>query len=168
MVERMDRFWVGVAATLLVITIAGIITFLLLRPPEGDVLVLNQPEAHRYGQAYVGGAVVTPGLYPLAAGDTIEALIAAAGGTTPGAGQQQIRLLVPNSGETTSPQKVDLNRAEAWLLEAVPGIGPTTAKAIVEHRTLYGPFRMARDLLNVPGIGETTFQRLNDYVTVGE
>ncbi len=168
MSERLDRFWVGVATALFVVAVAGIATFLLLRPQQGGSMQITQPETQHFGQAYVGGAVTTPGLYPLAPGDTVEALISSAGGATSAAAGEQVRLIVPEAGETSSPQKVDLNLAEPWLLEAVPGIGPATSKAIVEYRLLKGPFHTTKDLLDVPGIGETTFQRISGYVAVGE
>lgn len=168
MAERLDRFWVGVATALLVVTAAGMVTLLLLRPQTGEALQITQPETQHFGQAYVGGAVTTPGLYPVVPGDTIEALLASAGGATPAAAGGEVRLIVPEAGESASPQKVDLNRAEPWLLEAVPGIGPATSKAIVEYRAIHGPFHTTKDLLDIPGIGETTFQRISAYVTVGE
>jgi competence protein ComEA len=69
-------------------------------------------------------------------------------------------------GGTTSDGRIDLNRASASELETLPGIGPARAQAIVEHREGHGPFREPGDLRAVPGIGEKTFQRLADLVTV--
>jgi competence protein ComEA len=39
-----------------------------------------------------------------------------------------------------SPQQVDINRADSWLLAALPGIGEAKAQAIINYRALHGPF----------------------------
>jgi competence ComEA-like helix-hairpin-helix protein len=62
--------------------------------------------------------------------------------------------------------KVDINTATQQELEGLPRIGPKTAALILEHRTRYGPFRSTEDLMNVRGIGEKTFERLADRITV--
>jgi competence protein ComEA len=67
---------------------------------------------------------------------------------------------------TGADGRVDLNRATAAELEALPGIGPSKAAAIVRHREEHGPFQVPGDLREVTGIGEKTFQGLADLVTV--
>ncbi|MBN1369919.1 MAG: helix-hairpin-helix domain-containing protein, partial [Dehalococcoidaceae bacterium] len=67
---------------------------------------------------------------------------------------------------SSSQQKVDLNRAPLWLLEALPGIGEITAEKIIQYRTLHGPFRHIRQLVNVEGIGQATFENLAGKITV--
>jgi competence protein ComEA len=67
-------------------------------------------------------------------------------------------------GGTTSDGRIDLNRASAAELEALPGIGPAKAAAIVGHRDEHGPFGEPGDLRAVTGIGEKTFQGLADLV----
>jgi competence protein ComEA len=62
---------------------------------------------------------------------------------------------------------LDLNRATAAELDALPGIGPVLASRIVEHRRLAGPFRAADELLAVRGIGPHLFARLRPLVTAG-
>jgi competence protein ComEA len=69
------------------------------------------------------------------------------------------------SGAGTS-EPVDLNAADLAALDSLPGIGPATARAILEERTRRGGFRSTRDLLRVPGIGEGRFARLKDRVRV--
>ncbi|MBD8659328.1 helix-hairpin-helix domain-containing protein [Frigoribacterium sp. CFBP 8754] len=61
---------------------------------------------------------------------------------------------------------VDLNRADATALQALPGVGPATSAAIVEWREGSGGFRSVDDLLEVPGIGEKTLESLRPLVTV--
>jgi competence protein ComEA len=70
----------------------------------------------------------------------------------------------PGSPELAEP--IDLNTADLAALDSLPGIGPGTARAILEERTRRGGFRSTRDLLRVPGIGETRFARLKDRVRV--
>jgi competence protein ComEA len=59
-------------------------------------------------------------------------------------------------------------RANPWLLEALPGIGETTAQAIVDYRNDNGPFKRIEDLLQVKGIGEGWFEKIKDYITVSD
>jgi competence protein ComEA len=59
---------------------------------------------------------------------------------------------------------VDLNSADADELGQLPGIGPTTASRIVEHRRLHGPFPTADALLAVPGIGAATLAGVRPYL----
>jgi competence protein ComEA len=68
---------------------------------------------------------------------------------------------------TSSPaEPVDLNAAGLAALDSLPGIGPATARAILDERARRGGFRSTRDLLRVPGIGEGRFARLKDHVRV--
>jgi competence protein ComEA len=78
-------------------------------------------------------------------------------GGGPGAGN-------PGAPELAEP--IDLNAADLAALDSLPGIGPGTARAILEERTRRGGFRSTRDLLRVPGIGEMRFARLKDRVRV--
>ena len=61
---------------------------------------------------------------------------------------------------------VNINTADAELLETLPGIGPVKAQAIVDDREENGPFTVVEDLIRVPGIGEGTLETLLDYITV--
>lgn len=62
--------------------------------------------------------------------------------------------------------KVNINTADAAALEALPGIGPAKAKAVIEHRTKNGAFKTIDDFKNVPGIGDKTVEELKDKITV--
>jgi comEA protein len=66
------------------------------------------------------------------------------------------------------PQKIDINRAEAWLLEALPGIGPAKAQAIIDYRQQNGGFGHIAEITEVPGIGQDTYESLRDLITVGD
>ena len=62
---------------------------------------------------------------------------------------------------------IDINSADAALLDELPGVGPSTAAAIIAHREKEGPFTSVDGLLDVRGIGEAKLEALRDLVTVG-
>jgi competence protein ComEA len=64
------------------------------------------------------------------------------------------------------PAPLDLNTATAAQLERVPGIGPTTAKAIVYMREKSGRFRRVEDLLAIHGISPAKLDKIRPYVFV--
>ncbi len=68
---------------------------------------------------------------------------------------------------TSAFAAVDLNTANQQQLEALKGIGPGKAKAIIDYRTKNGPFKTAEDLMKVPGIKEGTFSKIKSEVSVG-
>jgi competence protein ComEA len=70
----------------------------------------------------------------------------------------------PDDGEVPGP--LDVNAATVAELETLPGIGPATAAAIVEHRAQNGPFASVDDLDAVPGIGTAKLAAVRDLVTV--
>lgn len=59
---------------------------------------------------------------------------------------------------------VDINTADATELAQLPGIGPTTASRIVEHRLRHGPFERIESLLDVPGIGAATLDAVRPHL----
>jgi competence protein ComEA len=61
---------------------------------------------------------------------------------------------------------IDLNTATAEQLQQLPGIGPVTAKSIIDFRKKSGPFRRTADLLAVRGISEGRFKQIQPYVLV--
>ena len=69
--------------------------------------------------------------------------------------------------KTPPTQLVNLNTATIAQLETLPGIGPNTAKSIVEFRNHSGPFQRVEDLLAIKGISKSKLEKLRPYVTVG-
>ncbi len=61
---------------------------------------------------------------------------------------------------------VNLNTATAADLEALPGVGSSTARLIIEHRDKNGGFKKVEELMNIKGIGEKSFLKLKPMVTV--
>lgn len=66
--------------------------------------------------------------------------------------------------EASSP--LNLNTASQAQLEALPGIGPSTAMRILEYRQKNGGFKKVEDLMNVRGVGEKSFLKLKPLITV--
>ena len=71
----------------------------------------------------------------------------------------------PTSSPKSSTGLLDLNSASAQELEALPGIGPTLANAIIQYRAQQR-FTSVDDLNNVPGIGEKRLNDLRPHVSV--
>jgi competence protein ComEA len=67
-----------------------------------------------------------------------------------------------------TPAVVNLNTASSSQIEALPGVGASTAKRIIEYREKNGGFKKIEELMNVKGIGEKSFLKLKSLVTVGE
>ncbi|MGR2661937.1 ComEA family DNA-binding protein [Chromobacterium haemolyticum] len=61
---------------------------------------------------------------------------------------------------------VNINTANQQELEALNGIGPVKAKAIVEYRAKHGAFKSVDDLKNVSGIGDKTLEKLRSEIAV--
>lgn len=59
---------------------------------------------------------------------------------------------------------VDLNTAGPTELSQLPGVGPALARRIVDHRDLHGPFPTEEALLDVPGVGVATLDRLRPHL----
>ena len=163
-----SRFWMLVVIFLVAVIIAsGIVVWSEYRPGQ-PVEVSLPPQAETQGEIYIGGAVSNPGIYPLKNGDSVGDIIRAAGGATDTADFNQLELRLPERGEIELPQKIDINRAEKWLLQALPGIGDVRAQAIMDYRRQNGPFHHISELTKVEGIGTTTYEQLEHLITVAD
>ena len=67
----------------------------------------------------------------------------------------------------TATGTLDLNRAGVDELDRLPGIGPTLARRIVDHRRAHGPFREVDELLAVRGIGPRLMERIAPRLMAG-
>jgi competence protein ComEA len=136
------------------------------------------------------GAVRQPGVYYVDSTARVNDAVNAAGGLAPDADREQINLAahltdgqqikVPRVSEATqlgtperasdaggsAKQLIDINTADAALLEQLPGVGSVTAQAIIDYRTANGAFARIEDVQNVKGIGPSTFNKLKDHITV--
>ena len=66
----------------------------------------------------------------------------------------------------TPDHRIDLNVANEKELEELPGVGPTTAKAIIQFREKSGRFKRVEDLLVIRGISEAKLAKMRPYLTV--
>ena len=90
------------------------------------------------------------------AGEPVPAVVLPSGGVTP----------TTSGGAVKSPSApLDLNRATAEDLDALPGVGPATAAAIVAYREANGPFGSVDGLLEVPGIGPAKLEAIRRFIT---
>lgn len=79
-----------------------------------------------------------------------------------------VALLAPNAfagGRAALVGVVNLNTATAEELQLLPGVGPSKAQLILEHRKAR-PFRTVEELVRVRGIGRKTLQKLKPHLTV--
>jgi competence protein ComEA len=166
--ERMERLWFVTTVILIVIIIASSIV-IYARRDNGQLIILEAPNIPVHsGEIHIEGAVNNPGTYILKPGDQIDEIIQASGGMKENADMKHMYLSIPYSNEETTPQKVNINRAESWLLQALPGIGEVRAQAIIDYRLTNGFYHSPEDLREVPGINTSTFEKIKEYITVSE
>lgn len=140
----------------------------------------------------IGGQVKAPGVYKLKKGSRINDVIQKAGGISEKGDVNKInraeeisdgeKIYIPAYGEEVNESAgnlvtdyrdvredkivVNINKATAVELEKIPGVGPSMAKKIIEHRVSNGKFHSVEDLKNVSGIGDKTFDKMRPYVTI--
>lgn len=139
----------------------------------------------------IKGAVVKPGVYEATEGERVHDLIERAGGLTDGADSSKVNfalyvkdemiLYIPAVGEKVEDilfpsnamtegqideSKVNINTADATQLETLPGIGPSKSASIIEYRETSGPFKSIEDIKSISGIGEKTFEKLKEKITI--
>ena len=141
----------------------------------------------------VCGAVISPGVYEINADSRVFQVIEAAGGFLPEAasstvnqaqpvsdGQQiyvptqeevkegalpaAIQPADPGSGTGTSESVVNINTADAEALKSLTGIGDAKAQAILAYREEHGAFSGIEEIMQVPGIKESTFSAIKDKI----
>lgn len=130
---------------------------------------------------YVTGAVENPGLYSIREHATVGDVVKACGGLLPYGAADALNMAeevpagthihVPfnftgNPEELLRKQKLNINTASEKELDALPGIGPSTAKKIVEYRSQNGNFNAITDIKKVKGIGDGVFKKFADKITV--
>ena len=72
------------------------------------------------------------------------------------------------AGKPAPTAKVNINTASVEQLTTLPGVGPKLAARIVEYRQKSGTFRSPQELMNVQGVGEKNFAKIESWLTVGE
>ena len=164
--SRLDRFWTLVILLLVAVTVGGGLVAWSKYQPRPPLEITLPADEKVTGDILIGGAVTNPGYYPFNDSDSIEDLIGAAGGLNGNTDLTQLELYVPEAEAEPGPQKIDINRAEAWLLDALPNIGPSRAQAIVDYREQNGPFRSTEEITKVEGIGTAIYEQIKSLITV--
>ena len=161
--------------------------------PAGEAEEEKQAESDGQtaaAQIYVdiGGQVKNPGVYTVKEGTRLFEVIEKAGGLTEDAFIEQVnqaeavtdgqKIVIPSEEDVQQslpPQTpsgkdgsglVNINAADSQTLQEIPGVGPATAEKIIAYRTENGRFSSIEDLKNVSGIGDKTFEKMKDKITV--
>jgi competence protein ComEA len=170
----------------------ALLVWVVARNPSGQAITLRPAPTQTPIIVHITGAVPRPGVYALAKGSRVQDAISAAGGFLADAERTGINLArLLEDGEQldipyaagfspvieefpsvsteipSSAELVNINIASQSELESLPGIGPSTARKIIEYREANGPFINAQDIINVSGIGPGTYERIKDLITVG-
>ncbi len=161
------KVWIVALLLLLVSLVIGIILLTINctahRPQEIIITATEQLDASV--SIYIGGAVASPGYYPVTSSETLADIIGTAGPLEQ-ADLSGISIHIPENNAHHPPQRIDINRADAWLLEALPGIGAGKAQSIIDYRLKHGRFNSVKELLTIEGIGPSTLEEIEDFITV--
>lgn len=142
----------------------------------------------------IKGQVSNPGMFVLPVESRLHLAIKLAGGLLPEADAlslnmamkltDEMSVYVPKTGETTTAPPVieapeaqqaaspsggglvNINTADEAGLTTLSGIGPSKAAAIIAHREEHGPFASIEALKDVTGIGDKTFEKLKDAISI--
>jgi comEA protein len=82
-----------------------------------------------------------------------------------GVALSSVSVLAQKSGPAAA-EKINLNTASAEQLQSLPGIGPATAKSIVDYRAKVGKINRIEEIINIKGIGEKKFEKIKDRLVV--
>lgn len=176
---RFAAFRFAVIVVLLAVLAGGIAALVAGGGPSGGIEI-TLPQDGGEIRVHVSGAVAREGVYALRRGDRVIEAVEAAGGLLPDADTASLNLAARvTDGEridipmlsavpipAATPAPLDLNRATAADLEALPGIGERRAQAILDYRAVSGGFNRVEDLLLVEGIGPATLDALRPLVVV--
>ena len=142
-----------------------------------SVVTPDEPIAATGIVVHVIGDVRNPGVVELPQGARVMDAVEAAGGVLPRTvvtenlarvlvDGEQINIGQAKASAASTDGRVSVNSASASQIEQLPGVGPVLAQRIVEYRDSHGSFRQLRDLLNVPGIGDSKYAQIADMATL--
>lgn len=170
----MNKLRFAIVIVLLIAIIVGVSVFIIRQNTSSSDIEITLPPPSAQMEVYISGEVNAPGRYTLTENATVVDAIEAAGGYTAQADRSEInefrtlttgsQVIIYKEGE--SRQLININTAEPWLLDALPGIGEVTAQAIVDYRTQNGPFATIEEIKIINGIGDSAFEKLQDKISV--
>jgi len=164
-----QKWWLFIFALLIIAIIAGGAVLIFRQWGGGKPVEITLPSTPASTmEIYLSGAIAYEGIYTFSQGSSLRDVLQRAGGVTEEADLASIEIHIPTTSESffIPPQKININTAEAWLLEALDGIGEEKAQSIIRYREEYGEFRQIEDLKKVSGIGEAIFEKNKDKITV--
>jgi competence protein ComEA len=169
--------------------VLGGVLWIVARSPRGNSVELLPPPTPAPLVVDVAGAVPRPGVYELPDGSRVKDAVDAAGGFLAEADRAGLNLAAPledgqrleipflagaepvgaaRVDEPAALDLIDINTADAETLSTLPGIGPTLAQRIIDYReSPRGPFYDITDIMNVEGIGPSTFENIKDLIMTG-
>ena len=176
---------------LAVLVLVGIFYYLSLPEEDGSGVQLYRAETVRQDEAAevttgtmhaeaaeeTAGTDANIGATNEAAAETVDnaeaappttAEDSAAAGVTAAAAETDGSVSAAAGAETGTGtgDRVNLNTASLEELDSLPGIGPATAKLMLEYRQQYGGFAAPEEIMNVKRIGEKTYEKLKDRIRV--
>ena len=148
-------------------------------------------------KVYIIGQVNSSGVIELEYGSRIEDAIILAGGPTeiadlskvnlayqiedgqkiyiPSIYDKNVEYVLDGSGENiiegnnnsqNTNKKININKSNVTELTSIPGIGESTAQKIIDYRNENGKFSSIEDLKNISGIGEKKFEKIKEYIDI--
>lgn len=129
---------------------------------------------------HLSGMVKNEGVYRLSSGERLLDLLTKAGGVLPNADLSPLNLaesvkdgqkvIVPPKIPALQPgekdqARINLNTATESELDSLPGVGRSTAREIINHRSKRGPFTSPEQLIKLPRFGKAKYERLRERVT---
>lgn len=81
-------------------------------------------------------------------------------------GAQGLSFNAGASGQSNQSKLININTADTTALQQLTGVGPATAEKIINYRNENGKFKTIEDIKNVSGIGDKTFEKFRDKITV--
>lgn len=191
-----EQLLIILGLVLLIIVGLGVMAFRRFAPSESSEIFIDEPQESSIVVkkaeliVHVAGAVNKEGVYRLKHGDRIIDALKLADGATPSANLSSINLaekvkdgqkiIVPvkqivvqrksgnpmSQGSGSSSGKVNINSASEKQLCKITGIGPSTAKKIIDYRQTTSPFSKIEDIMKVKSIGKGKFGKIKDQITI--
>ncbi|MDD3647258.1 MAG: ComEA family DNA-binding protein [Candidatus Dojkabacteria bacterium] len=171
----------------------GVIVLLKIRSLEGQEIVIEKCSGEQDNgteatiKVDVQGEVKNPGVYEFEKGANIQEAFERAGGLTKKADTKYVdknlnraellidqqKIFIPSLSEESNasglskemsgnPDKISLNNATLEQLDSLPGIGPSYAQKIIDGR----PYKTIEDIKEIKGIGDSTFGKIKDKISL--